>query len=204
MPAVARFISAANDKSFVIVCGSTFVCSATIAAFMFCPNCGQQQVSGEMRFCSRCGLALTGLAEWLAGGILPVQRANEAQLAEPSPRRKHIRRASKLMFFSGVLLPVFVLFCAAIGEGGPLLIPVVPLFVSLVWMVYARLFIDDTAPAISYAAQQSAFASMPARSTLPPAVNNTMANIGRQQVRTNELAQPPSVTEHTTRLLDNE
>lgn len=28
--------------------------------------------------------------------------------------------------------------------------------------------------------------------------------VGRQPVRTNELAQPPSVTENTTRLLDNE
>ena len=169
---------------------------------MYCPKCGQQQVSGEMRFCSRCGLALTGLAEWLAGGRLPVQRADETQLPEPSPRRKHIRRASKLMFLSGVAFPVFILFCAAIGAGEPMILPVGTFFVSLVWMLYARLFIDNTAPSISYAAQQATFGSVPARSGLPPAVNNP--NIGRQQVRTNELTQPPSVTEQTTRLLDNE
>jgi hypothetical protein len=157
-----------------------------------------------MRFCSRCGLALTGLSEWLAGGGLPIRRADETQVSGPSPRRKHIRRASKLMFFSGVLFPVFLLLCAAMGEGGPMVIPVGIFFVSLVWMLYARLFIDKTAPAISQAAQQPAFGSIPARSSLPPAVNNPMPNIGRQQVRTNELAQPPSVTDHTTRLLDNE
>ena len=171
---------------------------------MYCPNCGQQQVSGEMRFCSRCGLALTGLAEWLAGGSLPVQRADETQLLSPSPRRKHIRRASKLMFLSGVLFPVFLLMCAAIGEGGPMIVPVGIFFASAVWMLYARLFIEDTAPAISYAAQQAAFGSVPARSALPPAVNNPAPNTGRPQVRTNELAQRPSVTEQTTRLLDNE
>lgn len=108
------------------------------------------------------------------------------------------------MFFSGVLFPVFFLFCAAIGEGAPLILPVGIFFISLVWMLYARLFIDDTAPAISQAAQQQAFGSMPVRSALPPAVNNPMPNRERQQVRTNELAQRPSVTEHTTRLLDNE
>ena len=108
------------------------------------------------------------------------------------------------MFVSGVLFPVFILLCAAIEEGAPLILPFGILFISLVWMVYARLFMDDTAPAISQAAQQQAFGSMPVRSALPPAVNNTMPNIGRQQVRTNELAQPSSVTEHTTRLLDNE
>jgi len=171
---------------------------------MYCPNCGQQQVSDEMRFCSRCGLALTGLAEWLAGGRLPVQRAEETNVSDPSARRKHIRRASKLMFFSGVLFPVFILFCAAIGAGEPMIIPVGTFFVSLVWMLYARLFVDKTAPASSQIAQPPAFGSMPTRSSLPPAVNNPMPNIGRQQVRTNELAQPPSVTDHTTRLLDNE
>jgi len=157
-----------------------------------------------MRFCSRCGLALTGLAEWLAGGGLPVKRADQAQPPELSLRRKHIRRAAKLMFFSGVLFPVFLLFSAAIEEGAPMIIPVGTFFVSLVWMLYARIFIDKTTPAISQAAQPAAFASIPARGSLPPAANNPMPNIGRQQVRTNELAQPPSVTDHTTRLLDNE
>ncbi|HYV11795.1 MAG TPA: hypothetical protein VE980_12900 [Pyrinomonadaceae bacterium] len=157
-----------------------------------------------MRFCSRCGLPLTGLAEWLAGGALPARQPDQTQLSGPSPRRKHIRRAAKLMFFSGVLMPVFILLCALIEEGAPMVFPVGLFFISLVWMLYARLFIDNTAPAISYAAPQPAFGSAPARSVLPTAVNNPMPNIGRQQVRTNELAQRPSVTEHTTRLLDNE
>ena len=171
---------------------------------MYCPNCGQQQVSGEMRFCSRCGLALTGLAEWLAGGGLPVRPGVPAPPPELSLQRKHIRRAQKLMFFSGVIFPVFFLFCAAIAEGAPMIVPVGIFFVSLVWMLYARLFIDKTTPAVPPVVQTPAFGSIPARGSLPPAVNNPMPNIGRQQVRTNELAQPPSVTEHTTRLLDNE
>src|SRR5690348_6625297 len=147
---------------------------------MFCPNCGQQQVSDEMRFCSRCGLALSGLAEWLAGG-LPVRRAEE-QLT-PSRRRKAIRRSAKLMFFSGVLVPIFLMISIGVDEPGPLLVPLIPFFISGVWMLYARIFMDET-PALKPA---------PARVSLPP-----------QQVRTNELIQAPSVTEHTTRLLDNE
>ena len=35
-------------------------------------------------------------------------------------------------------------------------------------------------------------------------VGSGFTGAGRQQVRTNELAQPSSVTEHTTRLLDSE
>lgn len=171
---------------------------------MYCPNCGQQQISDEMRFCSRCGLALSGLMEWLAGGSLPVKHKEAKQVATDSPRRKGIRRAGKLMFFSGVLFPIFLVISIAVDEPGPLAIPFILFFVSLAMMLYARLFSDKTAPAMYQAAQTSTLGSTPARSALPPATSIPVTGAGRQQVRTNELAQPPSVTEHTTRLLDNE
>jgi hypothetical protein len=171
---------------------------------MYCPNCGQQQISGEMRFCSRCGLALTGLAEWLAGGSVPVRRVEQPQVAVESPRRKHIRRAAKLMFCGGVLFPVFLAISIAVNEGGPMFIPFLVLFISVVWMLYARLFLDNT-PHLNYQAPQTTvLGSIPARNSLPPATTTSIPNAGRQQVRTNELAQPPSVTEHTTRFFDNE
>src|SRR5215216_1228543 len=101
---------------------------------MYCPNCGQQQVSDEMRFCSRCGLALSGLAEWLAGSPLTMKRTDETQV-DGSPRRKGMRRAAKLMFVSGVLLPVFFVFSLIIDEGAPMVVPVLVFFVAMVWML---------------------------------------------------------------------
>ena len=169
---------------------------------MYCPNCGQQQISDEMRFCSRCGLALSGLAEWLAGGSLQVKPKEAVQVSADSPRRKGIRRAAKLMFVSGVLFPVFLVISLAVNEGGPMAIPFIVFFVSLVMMLYARLFSDKTAPVLNPAAQTSALGSTSARGSLPPATSIPIPGVGRQQVRTNELAQPPSVTEQTTRLLD--
>jgi hypothetical protein len=178
---------------------------------MYCPKCGQQQISEEMRFCSRCGLALSGLAEWLAGGMLPVRYATPAGVPEEtksealSLRRKKIRRAAKLMFFSGVLFPIFLGISIAVEEGGPMIIPFGLFFIALVMMLYARLFVDKNAPAmVNQTAQTSALGSNATRDYLPPAANLPTPGIGRQQVRTNELAQPPSVTENTTRLLDNE
>jgi endogenous inhibitor of DNA gyrase (YacG/DUF329 family) len=168
---------------------------------MYCPNCGQQQISDEMKFCSRCGLALTELAEWLAGGR--IQRVEQAPVSEPSPRRKNIRRAAKLMFFTGVLFPIFLVICLAVNEGGPMIIPIILLFISLVWMLYARLFISNT-PRVNYQAPQTtALGSVSARSSLPPATTTSIP-AGRPQVRTNELAQPRSVTENTTRFFKNE
>lgn len=180
---------------------------------MYCPNCGQQQISDEMRYCSRCGLALTGLLEWLAGGRLPLRAAEEAQVAPGSRRRKNMRRAGKMMFFAGALLPIFLIFSLAADEPGPLVVPFFLFFIALAWMLYARIFMSKTEPVKHPGAVQSAmppsslqtstFGPAPAHGSLPPAaVTPPLPN--RQQVRTNELAQRPSVTEHTTRLLDNE
>ena len=171
---------------------------------MYCPNCGQQQISEEIRFCSRCGLSLFWLADWLAGGSLPAKRVDESQVSAMSARRKGMRRAAKLMFFSGVLFPVFLLLSFLINEGGPMFFPCALFFVSLVMMLYARLFSDPGAPMLNRAAQTTVLGATPARTALPPASNNRLTGAGRQQVRTNELAQPSSVTEHTTRLLDSE
>jgi ABC-type transport system involved in cytochrome bd biosynthesis fused ATPase/permease subunit len=180
---------------------------------MYCPNCGQQQISDEMRFCSRCGQALSGLAEWLAGGAVPATRKakrkkEKAQLPASSRRRKGIRRAAKLMFISGVLFPIFLVISLIADEGGPMVVPFMIFFVSLVLMLYARLFMDNTPYLNTEQAQPSGLGSMRSQGSLPPASNLSMpgaANLGRQQVRTNELAQqPPSVTEHTTRLLEDE
>jgi hypothetical protein len=158
-----------------------------------------------MRFCSRCGLALTGLAEFLAGARLPLIRRDEAQVDTNSPRRKGIRRAAKLMFFSGVLFPVFMAFSIAIEEGAPMVVPFGVFFTALVMMLYARLFSDKHAPMhIQPSAQTSVLGPTQARGSLPPPISVPAPGVGRQQVRTNELAQPASVTENTTRLLDNE
>src|SRR5829696_1359850 len=146
---------------------------------MYCPNCGQQQISDEMKFCSRCGLALTGLAEWLAGGSVVAKRADKPPVSELSPRRKNMRRAAKLMFFSGVLFPVFLMFSIAAEHPAPLVVPFFLFFVSLVWMLYARLFSDKNAPAHVQAAQTTILGSTAARSSLPPATATNIPNAGR-------------------------
>src|SRR5688572_28633438 len=112
---------------------------------MFCPKCGQQS-SEEFRFCPRCGLSLAGLPAYVA--------ANDAATARPEPprpalitaRRRGMRRGAKLMFFSVVLLPLFLLFSGVADEPAPMLIPLAVFFAGLAWLVYARLFSDHTLP----------------------------------------------------------
>jgi len=171
---------------------------------MYCPNCGQQQISDEMRFCSRCGQALSGLAEWLADGAAPAKRKAKALVSASSPRRKGSRRVAKLMFVSAVLFPVFLVLSLIVDDGTPMIIPLLLFFVTLVIKLYARLFGDKTSSVKNQDAQTVSLGSMSAQGSLPPASNISMPGFSRQQVRTNELAQPPSVTENTTRLLDEE
>ena len=141
--------------------------------------------------------------EWLAGGRPPAKRPEEAQPPGAlSPRRKVIRRAAKLMFFSGVLFFVCLAFSIAAEHGAFMIFPFLLFFISLAMMLYARLFSDKNAPVNYQPAQTTALGATPARGSLPPARNIPIP--GRQHVRTNELAQPPSVTENTTRFLDNE
>jgi endogenous inhibitor of DNA gyrase (YacG/DUF329 family) len=172
---------------------------------MYCPNCGQQQVSDEMRFCSRCGLALSGLTEWLAAGRSPTRPADDDQVAMDSPRRKGLRRGAKLMFFSLVIFAISLVVSIGIDEGAVMLFPCALFFISLVWILYARLFIPKTksvSPPVFQApsVQSHTFGSNSARGSLTPATTMSIPPIS--QVKTNELAQPPSVTENTTRLLD--
>src|SRR5690349_16536623 len=143
---------------------------------MYCPKCGQQQVSDEMRFCSRCGLALSGLAEWVTGEALLVKRADEPQSVALSARRREMRRAGKLMFFSAVLLPVFLGISLIFDEGAPMIFPFLVFFVGLAMMLYARLFGDNTTPTDDAmlknpAAQNSQLPTSSTRSSLPPAAN---------------------------------
>jgi endogenous inhibitor of DNA gyrase (YacG/DUF329 family) len=171
---------------------------------MYCPNCGQQQISDEMRFCSRCGLAFSGLADWLAGSRLVAARADEAQTSLPSARRKGMRRAAKLIFFGAVLFPVFLIISLIEDEPGPLIAPFLVFFAGLAWMLYARLFADPTPVVNHQVTQTPRLAAPPVRGPLPPASTIPISDVRGSQVKTNELAQPPSVTENTTRFLDNE
>ena len=174
---------------------------------MYCPRCGQQQVSDEMRFCSRCGLPIGGLAEWVAGGGVPSTYAGVKKVSSRSRRRKGIRLGAKVMFVAGVLFPVLLALSLAIEEGGPMIVPFVTFFVGLAITLYSRLFVEDIPSLQSELAQTSRLATVSEASALPPASNipiHSPGDFARPRVRTNELAQPPSVTEHTTKLLDQE
>ena len=113
---------------------------------MYCPKCGQQEAADDTRFCPRCGLPVSGLAQWLAKAGAPAAD-EEAPSALASPRRKGIRRGAKLMFLSLVLLPLFFGLCFPADSPVPLFVPLTFFLAGLSLTLYCRIFSEDTPPA---------------------------------------------------------
>jgi len=182
---------------------------------MFCPQCGQQQLPGVVRFCSRCGFALDGVMQLLSnGGLLPVYRDPEAP-KEMSARKKGVRQGAMLFLLGAILVPILGVFASysynafheiltAIAAlicflGGPLRMLFAALFeegAPRPVLHNARAFMPPpmSAPQFGPHSQQAALP--------PPSIQSGASWRGRPN--TAELANPPSVTENTTRLLDKE
>ncbi len=78
---------------------------------MFCPQCSQEQISEDTRFCSRCGFLMTGVSQLLANnGMLP-QLLNSSNSGLETPRKKGVRKGGKLMLLGLIIVPTdFVFF----------------------------------------------------------------------------------------------
>ncbi len=183
---------------------------------MYCPSCGQQQVSAETKFCSRCGFPLGLISEILAhGGFLP-------QLAELYKSKKWLTRKNGVVF-SILWLIFFLLFLASlfgIADASELagVSAVIGIFGGLMWLIGSLVFlksskIDNFQPSELpgakvknikvnnlYETNQRVLPpqqSQPAQSYVPPKNSWKAPDTG-------ELTRPGSVTEGTTKLLQKE
>lgn len=167
---------------------------------MHCPRCGQQQLVDYTRFCSRCGLPLNTLSEWLAsGGGLSLQTSESRATLDP-PSREHVRPGAKLMFWSGVLLPVCLLIGGVIDNYVPILLPPALFFVGLILMLHAKLFGEQLLAGRALRKNKDELSSSQPESHLFPAAD-WLDPLERNRLRTGDLEQPGSVTDHTTKLL---
>ena len=65
---------------------------------MYCPQCGQQQVSDVIRYCSRCGFLLDGVNAVVARGRDPADPIRSARaIQQLSPRDKGVRQGALMM-----------------------------------------------------------------------------------------------------------
>jgi len=174
---------------------------------MHCPVCGQQQVSSETKFCSRCGMPLSVVAEVVSyGGYLP-------QLAELNKKTTLFTRRNGVafsiiwcLFFLLIMTPMFGIANIDQLAGASAIIGI---FGGLIMLISSLIFLKK--PFVSYAlpAQHapSQMYGQPQQHALPAQHSIPVNNYGVPQAGnwrdTNDL-QPTSVTESTTRLLNDE
>lgn len=183
---------------------------------MYCPKCGQSQVSAEVRFCSRCGFPLVGVADLLlTGGQPSVHTAGiESKAARPmSPRRCGVRRGGAILLSSLFLIPFFLIMHEVIGLPGEFaLLGVIGVIGALLRIIYAAFF-EEGAPRPTHFIPQPQLYSPPpiaprmnaaSQEMLPPVQPQGAPSYRQPQVDTAQIMHPPSVTDHTTRLLDKQ
>jgi hypothetical protein len=171
---------------------------------MYCPQCSQEQHTEQMRFCSGCGFPLVIVSKLVTnGGALPgFDTEGQRQL---SPRERGVRWGSLLMIASAVLFPIVLLLTAMKHDLAVLFLPVFLLFLGgLVRLLYAVLRQSPVQQTISPAVATGWFqqSSSTHRPHLPPHQNAPMPG-WRPTIDTSEMVQPPSVTDNTTKLLND-
>lgn len=177
---------------------------------MHCPSCGQQQVSNETKFCSRCGIPLGLVSEVLAhGGFLP-------QLAELNSKKKSLLTRRNGMAFSLIWCLFFLLIMAPLWgildvERLSAASAVLGIFGGLIMFVSSLMFLKKEFPRYDINMQvqpgtQNNYeikgggqhqAALPPQQSIPASFYGAPKTHGWRE--TNDLQ--PTVTESTTRLL---
>ena len=174
---------------------------------MHCPKCGQEQISEEMSFCSRCGFSLNAVKALIASGGGPLEQQIETRTKELSKGQKSVRRATWLML-AALSLTLITGFLAAIEDEFAvfLFIPALLFITSFLLLLYGVFFADRRAQSQKQVTSSQVPALQEQLSSsagyLPPA--QPQRTFPPQRVETAEMVQPRSVTENTTRLLDDE
>lgn len=179
---------------------------------MFCPQCGQQQVSGIIRFCSRCGFPLDGVIQLLnSGGMIPAYRTSDEPV-KISPRKRGVKQGGLLMLSGILLVPILGMLASFSSSTFPQILAALAAMICFIGgpvrMLYAALFEEGAPrpvrhygpPAPMHVPPQ--FVPQAQAPALPPRPARSAG--GWRRPNTAELANPPSVTENTTRLLDKE
>ena len=178
---------------------------------MFCPNCGQERISTETSFCSRCGFLLTGTSELIeTGGIIP--QSTTSGVKGSSPRNKGLKQGLFIFLLTFLVVPIVAIFTIAINvEPYAVAICAIALFVGgLLRMAYALMFESNGAENATVGHdvnqlinRQRTAAALPPQHSVPiPADVPFRAATGTWR-DTRDL-QPPSVTDGTTKLLEKE
>ncbi len=180
---------------------------------MYCPQCSQEQISDEVRFCPRCGFQLDALKMLLAenqNGLAMSEIEPETQLV--STRKRDVLLGATVMLVAAISIVLLMISGVAVTPWLAVIIPLLLVWTGIVSVILlsghaarevTNLFSKDASASPSQVASRLITRLNPAaRHPLPPAQSASVSGFGSWRVNTAELAQPPSVTERTTNSLN--
>ena len=185
---------------------------------MFCPRCGQEQISNETRFCSRCGFLMTGVVDLVASG--GSSSSGNAALTAPAPakietpRRRGIKKGFFIFLLTFLVVPIVaILTLMANAEPFGVVISAIVLAVGgILRMIYALMF-ESNEPTVRqtdhsvYETAQHILSGSQNPNALPPSQSMPASAYSPPKHGswrdTNDL-EPSSVTDPTTKLLQKD
>lgn len=179
---------------------------------MHCPRCGQKQVSEEIKFCSRCGFPLGLVSEILShGGFLP-------QLADLYKKKTKITKKNGIifslfwfLFFVLIMTPFWGI--ADVDELAGMS-AILGIFGGLMILLFSIFFLKNPPKDIplqnnalpqsnAYNIHGTNANALPPQQSIPVDTYVPPTGAGSWKAPdTGDLAQPHSVIENTTKLLD--
>jgi hypothetical protein len=174
--------------------------------FMHCPRCGQEQSSDEIRFCTKCGLAMSEVKQLLVPGSRETKKQRKNKIG------KAVRQGVGMMVFGFVLVAALAIL-RDLGYVPQIVVKIATLVFCIGGVVRMGLpFIfgagkadDEKAAAIE--TDPKANASVEGISTgklLEEAEYRPPLDFGVPKYDTAKIAAVPSVTEDTTKSLEEE
>lgn len=182
---------------------------------MYCPRCGQQQVSDQTKFCNRCGFLLGLIPELLANnGTFPQLAELYKQNQTWFTKKNGVIFSLMWFVFWVMMLPAFIAIAG--GEEEAAVSAVFGLFTTILLIIFSLGFLKKSQKTINIAAleahqmQASALHGQGTnQNALPPQQSQPAREYSAPQGSwrtpdTGEFAVPGSVTDSTTKLLSKD
>lgn len=178
---------------------------------MYCPRCGQQQVSNETKFCSQCGFQMGLVSELLLhNGFLPQLQALYNQKSSFFTRKNGVIFTALWFIFWVMMMPAF--FGIAGEDEAAGVSAVFGVFSSIMLMVLSLGVLKKSPKTYQLPAMeipqmpQQALYGNPLHQALPPQQTQPVQSYTAPQGSwrapdTGEFSVPGSVTDPTTKLL---
>jgi len=170
---------------------------------MHCPQCGFEQTSDEIRFCTKCGLEISDVKALLT----PELRKRKAK--RKSETNKAQRQGFTMVLFGLIVVMILAILREFLPVPKAVMLVALLIFMvgGMIRMVSPYIFgandsaegkddsLEDDSNITKLSGEKFYAKSLPEAEFRPP------VTFGKQNYDTNELISPPSVTEDTTRRL---